>query len=178
MTRKRNPYLLSTDAFLPLSVFYLWLVEFIELGLIDMETWLSLHHHHHHHHHYRLRMIETLVTFIHSRVTDPHTLFLRLLGIEVRSYDYITGGSHVVLGMTFWRHDSFLLAEPRGTRGFKVLLCEGCISRMHLKIAPGEAWWTTSFIPRTYIKIGEKWLQKVVSWPTVYTQCGTHDPFS
>lgn len=64
-------------------------------------------------------MIETFVTFIHSRVTDPHALFLRLLGIRIGSYDYLTEVVDV-LCMAFWRHGSFMLVELRATRGFKV----------------------------------------------------------
>lgn len=47
-------------------------------------------------------MVEALGTLIHSEVTDPCDLFLRLSRIRMRNYDYTTGQDDV-----FWRHDFF-----------------------------------------------------------------------
>lgn len=84
-------------------------------------------------------MIEALVTLIHSEVTDPCDLFLRLSGTRMRNYDYTTGQDDVVPCMAFWRVDFFHLMKLRGTQDFRVFLYEGCISSMHLKITCGQA---------------------------------------
>lgn len=59
-------------------------------------------------------MIET---FIRSRVTDLHGLFLALPEIRIRSYDYIIGGVDVVLCLAFWRHGFFMLLETHRYKG-------------------------------------------------------------
>lgn len=62
-------------------------------------------------------MIEALVTLIHSEVTDPCDLFLRLSGIRMRSYDYTTGQDDVVPCMAFWRVDFFSFDETQRYKG-------------------------------------------------------------
>jgi len=73
-------------------------------------------------------MTETLVAFIHSRVTGPHAPFLRLLGIRIRSYEYIRDGVDAVLCLAFWRHGSFILVGTLKCSSLKLAFLV-CFSR-------------------------------------------------